>query len=95
MRVAHLHDGNGASGGASLGVAPHVHDKHAGHNPEAFRRRFWLTLVLTVPVVASSEMVMGWFGYELSGVAWVGPVLGTFIYLWGGWPFLAGARGDP
>ena len=63
-----------------------MHDKHAGHNPEAFRRRFWLTLVLTVPVVASSEMVMGWFGYELSRVAWVGPVLGTFIYLWGGWP---------
>ena len=50
--------------------------------------------MLTVPVVVSSEMVMGWFGYELSGVAWVGPVLGTFIYLWGGWPFLAGARAE-
>ena len=70
-----------------------MHDKHAGHDPEAFRRRFWLSLVLTIPVIASSEMVMGWFGYELSGVAWVGPVLGTFIYLWGGWPFLSGARG--
>jgi P-type Cu2+ transporter len=94
VRVAHLHDGTGAGGRSSPGVARDAHDKHAGHDPEAFRRRFWLSLVLTVPVVASSEMVMGWFGYELSGVAWVGPVLGTFIYLWGGWPFLAGARAE-
>jgi Cu2+-exporting ATPase len=69
----------------------HVHDKHAGHDPEKFRRRFWLSLLLTVPVVVTSEMVLDWFGYELSGVAWVGPVLGTFIFVWGGWPFLAGA----
>jgi P-type Cu2+ transporter len=68
-----------------------AHDKHAGHDPEAFRRRFWLTLLLTIPVVASSEMVMEWFGYEIDGVAWVGPVLGTFIFAWGGQPFLAGA----
>ena len=56
-----------------------------------FRRRFWLSLALTIPIVVSSEMVMDWFGYRLSGVAWVGPVLGTFVFLWGGWPFLAGA----
>ena len=34
---------------------------------------------------------MEWFGYELAGVAWVGPVLGTFVFAWGGWPFLGGA----
>src|SRR5690349_1467761 len=53
------------------------HDKHAGHDPETFRRRFWLTLVISIPVIATSEMIMDWLGYELSGVAWVGPVLGT------------------
>ncbi|GAA2574808.1 heavy metal translocating P-type ATPase [Dactylosporangium fulvum] len=69
------------------------HDKHAGHDPEAFRRKFWLSLVLTVPVVATSHMVMDWFGYRLDfpGMAWVGPVLGTAVFLYGGWPFLAGA----
>jgi Cu2+-exporting ATPase len=56
-----------------------------------FRRRFWVSLVLTVPVVLTSEMVMDWFGYTLSDVGWVGPVLGTIIFLWGGWPFLQGA----
>jgi Cu2+-exporting ATPase len=68
------------------------HDKHAGHDPEVFRRRFWLSLVLTLPLVATSDMVMEWFGYELSfpGMALVGPVLGTVVFVWGGWPFLAG-----
>jgi len=67
------------------------HDKHAGHDPETFRRRFWLTLLISLPVIATSEMIMDWFDYRLTGVAWVGPVLGTFVFVWGGWPFLKGA----
>jgi Cu2+-exporting ATPase len=56
---------------------PHAgHDKHAGHDPETFRRRFWLTLLISLPVVATSEMIMDWFGYSALRVAWVGPVLG-------------------
>ncbi|MBL8778445.1 MAG: heavy metal translocating P-type ATPase [Acidimicrobiales bacterium] len=57
-----------------------------------FRRRFWLSLLLTLPVVVTSHMVMEWFGYELDlpAMEWVGPVLGTVLYLWGGWPFLTG-----
>ena len=39
------------------------HDKHAGHDPEMFRRRFWLSLALTIPLVVTSEMVMEWFNY--------------------------------
>lgn len=72
-------------------MGPPGHDKHAGHDPAAFRRRFWLSLALTVPVVVSSSMVMEWFGYSLSGVAWVGPTLGSVVFLWGGQPFLVGA----
>ncbi len=58
-----------------------------------FRDRFWLALVLTVPVVLTSPMIMEWFSYELRfpGVGWVAPVLGTVIFLYGGWPFLTGA----
>src|ERR687897_3058868 len=68
------------------------HDKHAGHDPEMFRRRFWLTLVFTIPLVVTSEMVMDWFGYSLDfwGMDLLGPVLGSFVFWWGGWPFLAG-----
>jgi P-type Cu2+ transporter len=68
-----------------------AHDKHAGHDPAMFRRRFWWSLLLTIPVVVSSEMVMDWFGYSIDGVGWVGPSLGTVVFLWGGQPFLAGA----
>ena len=68
------------------------HGAHAGHHVEMFRRRFWLSLLLTVPLVATSHMVMDWFGYSLdfAGMDLVGPVLGTFVFVWGGWPFLAG-----
>ena len=69
---------------------------HHGHHIALFRRRFWVSLALTVPIVATSEMVMDWLGYELdfAGIDWVGPVLGTVVYLWAGWPFLAGGWGE-
>ncbi|MET7749134.1 heavy metal translocating P-type ATPase [Micromonospora sp. NPDC005367] len=69
------------------------HDRHAGHDPAMFRRRFWFCLVLTAPVVVTSHMVMDWFGYriEAPGLTWVGPVLGSVVFWWGGWPFLVGA----
>ncbi len=69
------------------------HDKHAGHDPEQFRRKFWLSLALTVPIVATSHMVMDWFGYTLDfpGMNLVGPVLGSVVFGYGGWPFLVGA----
>ncbi len=57
-----------------------------------FRRRFWVSLLLSIPVVVTSEMVMDWFGYDLdfAGMEWVGPLFGSVIFLWGGWPFLEG-----
>jgi P-type Cu2+ transporter len=77
------HVGHGDHGG---------HDKHAGHDPEMFRRRFWLSLALTIPLVITSEMVMDWFGYSLDfyGMKTLAPVLGSIVFWWGGWPFLAG-----
>jgi Cu2+-exporting ATPase len=68
------------------------HDKHAGHGVEMFQRRFWWSLVLTIPIVLTSQMVMDWFGYELDfpGIELVGPVLGTVLFVWGGEPFLKG-----
>lgn len=71
-----------------------AHDKHAGHSPEMFRRKFWLSLVLTLPVVFWAEHVQMLFGYEapdFTGSAWIGPVLGSVIFFYGGWVFLKGA----
>ncbi|MEH0982534.1 heavy metal translocating P-type ATPase [Micromonospora sp. CPCC 205556] len=75
-----------------MGHEPAGHDKHAGHDPEQFRRKFWLSLALTLPIIATSHMVMDWFGYSLDfpGVDLVGPVLGSVVFCYGGWPFLVG-----
>ncbi len=75
---------------------PGGHASHPGNHADhvvGFRRRFWWCLLLTLPVAATSPMVMDWFGYDLDfpGIEWVGPVLGTAIFVWGGGPFLSGA----
>ena len=67
------------------------HDKHAGHDPEVFRRRFWLTVVLHSRRRDERDDHGLVRLRTRSGVAWVGPVLGTFVFFWGGWPFLKGA----
>jgi P-type Cu2+ transporter len=71
----------------------HDHHDHHEHHAAAFRRKFWLSLALTLPIVVTSEMVMDWFGYSLDfpGRSWIGPVLGSVVFAYGGWPFLTGA----
>lgn len=70
------------------------HDKHAGHSPETFRNRFWLSLVFTLPILYFDMHVQMWLGYSavvFSGVSWVQPVLAVILFFYGGWPFLTGA----
>ena len=95
--VAHAPHSRTAHAGAASVAASERHGGHTGHADHGdhiaiFRRRFWWSLLLTVPIVATSHMVMDWFGYSLRfpGIEWVGPVLGSLLYLWAGWPFLAG-----
>jgi P-type Cu2+ transporter len=71
------------------------HGGHGGHGDHAaqFRDRFWLSFVLTIPVIAYSEMVQEWLGFtppQFPGSQWVAPVLGTIVFLYGGRPFLEG-----
>ena len=49
--------------------------------------------MLTVPLLVTSEMVMEWFSYDISfvGIEWIGPMLGSLVFWWGGWPFLSAA----
>ena len=70
------------------------HDKHAGHSPGMFRDKFWLSLLLTLPVVFWSTHIQELLGYqapEFFGTAWIPPVLGTVIFFYGGWVFIQGA----
>ena len=59
-----------------------------------FRDRFWLSLVLTVPVVFWSAHIQGLLGYRapaFPGSAWIGPVLASVVFGYGGLVFLRGA----
>jgi P-type Cu2+ transporter len=72
-----------------------AHNKHAGHDPEVFKRQFWIVLVLTVPVVIWSAEVQQWLGYTapvFPGSDWIPPIVGTIVFLYGGKVFLEGAR---
>lgn len=74
------HDGHGA------------HGDHGAH-AQMFRRRFWVSLVLSLPVVVFSPMVAHLLGYPLPdnvAVKGLPPVLGTVIFFYGGMPFLTG-----
>ena len=68
-------------------------DKHAGHSVEMFRSRFWISLLLSIPVVLYSPMVQEWLRFSMPafpGSELVSPVLCTIIFLYGGSVFLKG-----
>jgi Cu2+-exporting ATPase len=70
------------------------HDRHAGHSVEMFRTRFWVCLVLTIPVLLYAEGLWDLFGLtapDLPGGEVVSFVLATVIYVYGGSVFLRSA----
>lgn len=68
------------------------HDKHAGHSTADFLKRFVVSTIFSIPVVALSPMIQQWFGFEwaFTGDDLVLFALSTFIFLYGGYPFLKG-----
>jgi len=63
------------------------------HNVEELKRRFWFSLLLTIPVLLFSETIQTWFGFEWLTIPFqkdVLTLLSLMIYFYGGWPFLKG-----
>ncbi len=80
--------GHPAEHAAHGGHAAHV--DHTGHE-EMFRRRFWVCLVLSLPVILYSTMIQEWLGFRMPafpGSEWIVPVFSVVIFLYGGVPFL-------
>ncbi|MHB9133232.1 MAG: heavy metal translocating P-type ATPase [Armatimonadota bacterium] len=65
---------------------------HAGMEAE-FRRRFYVTAVLTIPVLLFSPMIQQWLGFSIvfPGQMLVLWGLASIIAIWGAWPFYKGA----
>jgi Cu2+-exporting ATPase len=98
-RTAHAddptgHDGHDGHGGHD----PHAgHDAHAGHGVAMFRDRFWLSLLLTVPVLIWSEMLQEWLGFSaptFTGSDRIAAIFGTAVFVYGGAPFLRGGLSE-
>ena len=70
------------------------YDKHSGHSVAMFRQKFWVSLFLTVPVLAYSENIQHWLRFsppDFTGSNLVPSALSSIIFLYGGLVFLKGA----
>jgi Cu2+-exporting ATPase len=74
------------------------HNRHAGHSVDMFRRKFWGTLLLSIPTVIWAPTIQHWLGYEAWGgpyaSRWFSAVFGTLVFAYGGWVFIKGAIGE-
>jgi Cu2+-exporting ATPase len=108
-------DRSGHNKGHSQHEGQEAKGQHAGHGGGGqqehhammvadFRRRFWISLVLTVPILALAPLIQKFFGFEgaidFPGRGYVQFAFATAVYFYGGWPFLQGLfdelkKGEP
>ena len=84
LRAAHAgHGGNAAHGSAGHDHSAMIDD---------FKRRFWISLGISIPIILLSEMIQMWVGFTIAfpGDRYVLAALSTFVFFYGGWPFLKG-----
>jgi len=78
-------------------ISEHAQGQHGGHDHHAmmiaeFRKRFWVVLALTAPVMILSPMIQHWLNLSIrfTGDLYVLAGLSSVIFFYGGWPFLTG-----
>ncbi|TKN18613.1 copper-translocating P-type ATPase [Enterococcus sp. VV15] len=79
----HDHMDHGSMGGMA-------HSMHIGN----FKQKFWLSLILAIPIILFSPMMGMEFSFQITfpGSEWVVLVLATILFVYGGQPFLSGAK---
>jgi Cu2+-exporting ATPase len=88
--MQHDHDVHTHHAPAAPAHTGHDHVDHSGHE-EIFRKRFWISLLLSIPVILFSEMIQQWVGFSLPtflGSAWIAPIFAGIVFVVGGLPFL-------
>lgn len=74
---------------------------HGGHEAHSsgiadFKKRFYVVLILTIPIMLLSEMIQHWLNIHFSfpGSKYVLFFLSSIVFFYGGWPFLKGLVGE-
>lgn len=71
-----------------------MHGRHHGHNIADFKRRFWISLIVTIPILLLSPLIQNVLRIrnrlQFSGDLYVLWALSSFVFFYGGWPFLKG-----
>lgn len=72
-----------------------MHD-HSAHTPNAFKQKFWGSVLLTLPVLLFSGTIQQWLHYSLtfSGSEFVPAIFGVILFIYGGWVFITGAKDE-
>ncbi|MBS1554141.1 MAG: cadmium-translocating P-type ATPase [Bacteroidetes bacterium] len=79
----------------------HQHSGHSGHANHAgmiedYKKRFYIVLVLTIPIMALSPMIQHWLRVDwmFAGSSYLLMLLSSVVYFYGGWPFLIGLKDE-
>ena len=84
----HSHAGHTMEAGEHAGHAAHA--DHTGHE-QMFRKRFWISLLLSIPVLLFSQGLQSLLGFSMPvfpGSRWIAPAFAVIVFLYGGLPFL-------
>ncbi len=70
------------------------HEEHHAHMVADFRKRFWISLILSIPILLLSPMIQQFLGLgtglRFSGDLFINFLFSTAVFFYGGWPFLKG-----
>lgn len=94
---SHAHtDHQPQSMGHGAHMNKHSHGGHQGHSVEGFKKRFYVSLVVTIPILVLSPMIQMFMGvhWRFVGDSYLLFLLSSFVFFYGGWPFIKGAKDE-
>ena len=97
----HEHDHSSHVHSGHQGEHDHGNHDHTSHHAmmiKDFRKRFWISLIITIPILVLSPMIQGLLGYEFTVFPGFDQYLlfglSTVVFFYGGWPFLTGLANE-
>ena len=90
MHAGHVNHAEHTAHGMDMAGEHTQHIDHTGHE-DMFRKRFWISLALSIPVLLYTPMLQMWFRFtmpEFPGSQWVTPFFSVIVFVYGGMPFI-------